>query len=247
MRDIKFRMLNGTLSIMYDKKTFSIKKEDKRYERVVDAIRSDNLQIIPGIIDLDEIFKDSGFVYNSANRTIKVDGGELPDVIEKKLLGLMDEGAPLSYLVKFWRKLNQNPSFNSRTMLYKFLDTNGIPVTNNGSFIAYRVCNRDFKDKHTNTFDNSVGKIVEMDRREVNDNPAETCSNGLHVCSWSYIGSFKGGDDRLLLVEIQPEDVVAVPNDYNGSKMRVCRFKVLQEYTENQPLDKEYFEIVEPT
>jgi hypothetical protein len=31
------------------------------------------------------------------------------------------------------------------------------------------------------------------------------------------------------MVKVNPADVVAVPTDYNGTKMRVCRFEVLEE------------------
>ena len=45
----------------------------------------------------------------------------------------------------------------------------------------------------------------------------------------SYAQSFASGDDKLLDVEVDPSDVVAVPTDYNGTKMRVCKFKVVAE------------------
>jgi hypothetical protein len=45
----------------------------------------------------------------------------------------------------------------------------------------------------------------------------------------SYAQSFGSGDDKLLDVEVDPTDVVAVPTDYNGTKMRVCKFKVVAE------------------
>jgi hypothetical protein len=44
-----------------------------------------------------------------------------------------------------------------------------------------------------------------------------------------YAQSFASGDDKILDVEVSPADVVAVPTDYNGTKMRVCRFKVVAE------------------
>jgi methionyl-tRNA synthetase len=37
------------------------------------------------------------------------------------------------------------------------------------------------------------------------------------------------GGDKLLDVEVDPQDVVAVPTDYNGTKMRVSKFKVVSE------------------
>jgi hypothetical protein len=69
---------------------------------------------------------------------------------------------------------------------------------------------------------------VTMDRSKVDDDPQHTCSSGLHVCADEYLkGYATGSDNRTLVVEVNPADVVAVPYDYNFSKMRVCRYKVL--------------------
>jgi hypothetical protein len=113
-------------------------------------------------------------------------------------------------------------------MLFKFLEHNGHPITTEGNFIAYRAVRSDFKDKHTGTIDNSIGSVVFIPRSQVDDNPNNTCSHGLHVATLSYAqGQFATAGDVVLDVEVDPSDVVAVPTDYNGTKMRVCRFKVV--------------------
>jgi hypothetical protein len=109
-------------------------------------------------------------------------------------------------------------------MLYKFLEHNGHPITQDGCFIAYRGVTKDFKDPHTRTFDNSVGSICEMPRDQVDDNPDNTCSSGLHVACYSYANGF---GKVTVEVKVDPVDVVCVPRDYNGTKMRVCKFEVL--------------------
>ena len=43
----------------------------------------------------------------------------------------------------------------------------------------------------------------------------------------------------MVVVKVAPEDVVAVPPDYNNTKMRICRGEVLSEITEED--DPEYF------
>lgn len=114
-------------------------------------------------------------------------------------------------------------------MLYKFLEHNGHPITTEGNFIAYRAVRNDLLDKHTRTISNAIGNIVEIDRSKVDDNPNNVCSSGLHVATLTYAQGFSSGDDKILDVEVDPSDVVAVPTDYQGTKMRVCRFKVVAE------------------
>lgn len=67
--------------------------------------------------------------------------------------------------------------------------------------------------------------VVSMERNLVDDNPDQTCSKGLHVCSQKY-GMY---GKRLLLVKVNPADVVSVPKDYNQAKMRVCRYEVVKD------------------
>ena len=92
----------------------------------------------------------------------------------------------------------------------------------------------DFKDKHTKSFNNAPGQVCEIPRSAVDDNPDNTCSHGLHVGGYEYAKDFASGG-KLVLVKVNPRDVVAVPNDYNGQKMRVCRFEVLKEATDIVP------------
>lgn len=111
------------------------------------------------------------------------------------------------------------------------MEHNGIPLTQNGCFIAYRGVTEDFKDKHTRTFNNAPGSICEMPRDLVDDNPNNTCSAGLHVACYAYAKDFAAGG-KLVEVKVNPMDVVAVPTDYNGTKMRTCKFEVVCECAE---------------
>jgi hypothetical protein len=78
--------------------------------------------------------------------------------------------------------------------------------------------------------DNSVGKIVEMERNEVDDNKDQTCSTGLHFCSQDYLPHFGNGyDSRVVILKINPADVVSIPSDYNNAKGRACRYEVVGE------------------
>jgi hypothetical protein len=77
----------------------------------------------------------------------------------------------------------ENPSYRAVNELYGFLEKNRLPITPDGHFLAYKKVRDDYKDIHSGTMDNSVGKIVEMERNQVNDDKNQTCSSGLHFCS----------------------------------------------------------------
>ena len=69
-----------------------------------------------------------------------------------------------------------------------------------------------------------------MDRDKVDPDSNQTCSTGLHAAAFEYAdGMYQGGSGILVEVKINPENVVAVPTDYNEQKMRVCEYIVIRE------------------
>lgn len=165
---------------------------------------------------------DSGEVFIGATKLPLTLAGRLIDFAEHALLDQADS------LVKFWSNCLLNPDKRAQSDLYAFLEHNGIPITSDGCFIAYRSVVRNDQgklvDARTGTFDNSVGSVVKMDRSKCNSDPNQTCSEGLHVAALEYA---KGFAKVLLEVKVNPKDVVAIPVDYNGQKMRVCEFQVM--------------------
>ena len=69
--------------------------------------------------------------------------------------------------------------------------------------------------------------FVEMERNRVDDDKDNTCSKGLHFCSLDYLNHF--GGERIVILKINPRDVVSIPNDYNDSKGRACRYEIVDE------------------
>lgn len=225
--NMNYMILPQSLILNHEGVTTTINKADGRYDQVLQKIKEGKLDEIIPLLSISTSLSERGF--EIIDGIVHIDGDALPDSLSARVLDFFNNNLPFEPLLKFWAKLKTNPSFNSRQMLFKFLEHNGHPITTEGNFIAYRAVRNDFLDKHTGKINNSVGNVVEIDRSKVDDNPNNTCSHGLHVATLCYAQGFATGDDRLLDVEVDPADVVAVPTDYNGTKMRVCRFKVVAE------------------
>ena len=73
--------------------------------------------------------------------------------------------------------------------------------------------------------------VVSMPRNMVDDQRDNTCSKGLHFCSYDYLPSYgtDGNGRRVLVVKINPADVVSIPSDYNNSKGRTWKYEVMNE------------------
>lgn len=224
---MNYIILPNSLVLNHEGTTATIIKEDGRFAQIIEKIKEGKLDEIVPLLNIAQGLEDKGF--DIRHGLVHVNGEALPDALSQRVLDFYNNNLPFAPLLKFWAKLKSNPSFNSRQMLYKFLEHNGHPITTEGNFIAYRAVRSDFMDKHSGTMDNSVGNIVEVPRSQVDDNPNNTCSHGLHVATLTYASGFGSGGDKVLDVEVSPEDVVAVPTDYDGTKMRVCRFKVVSE------------------
>jgi len=218
-----------SLILIFEDDMVALAKEHPLFGKVKEAVGSGKFDALPGLIDMAAHIKRAThgkFWVNDAG-CIVVDGEELPDALSKRLMTLVEKTLPTEPLEKFWANLKLNPSAESRKDLYGFLEHNGIPITSDGCFLCYKRVGDDFKDLNSRSFDNSVGKVVKMDRSGVNPDRNVTCSTGLHVAAWKYAHDFYF-NGHLLEVKVNPRDVVSVPVDYNNEKMRCCEYVVVR-------------------
>jgi hypothetical protein len=191
-----------------------------------------------GEVDVQEIFnlldtadafavKSDGRITVEGNKVI-VNGMELPRNLADRMLLMMKEGYGLEPFILFCENLSKNPSMASVQQLFTFLQYRGLPITEDGCFLAYKGVTHDYKDKWTKTIDNSVGEEVSMPRNQVMDDPEEYCGQGLHAGDLDYANGWAGSDGVLVLVKVNPRDAVSVPND--GQKLRCCRYKVVADH-----------------
>lgn len=223
---VSFLKNKNSVTLHYDGLTKVIAAGDARFEKILTAIREKRLNDIPEIADNELFFTRQGLKVQDG--ILQLDGEEMSTELSDRIMSYKENNLPIDSLLAFWNNLKLNPSFNSRKQLFRFLENKGHSLTPDGNFIGYRGVTEDFKDIHSKTFDNRPGSICQVPREMVDDNPDNTCSRGLHVGGYEYAKDF-GRGGKLVLVKVNPKDVVAVPNDYNGQKMRVCRFEVIQE------------------
>jgi len=237
--DVRFILTSGkslTLFVKGKQKTYL--SDDPLFDQLMDCVRKqdwDNLNKLMNPETLIEKLSKGAFKVNNGVVSVGTENGtrELPEELNATILEFLKDQIPFDYLINFAVKLFANPSDSSIQQLYKYLVKNRFPICEDGDFIAYRKVTDNFKDFRTGTFDNSVGSLVEMKREDVDSNPNVTCSAGLHAANWDYVhDSYYPGQGRIVVMKINPADVVSVPTDYNNAKMRVCKFLVLEEVQE---------------
>lgn len=221
------------VTIFYNGKSSTVAKSHVNYNKIVDALRNKQYNLLDGLMDV------SASLNAFAHGRVKVRDGEvvfdntpLHNVMTDRLLEMMRGGFDVKPLANFMSNLMDNPSSTAVNELYLFLESGKLPITEDGCFLAYKKVKNNFFDIYTGKFDHSPGKILEMPRNQVDDRRENTCSHGFHFCSISYLPQYSSsGDNRVVIVKINPKDVVSIPSDYKNTKGRTCRYEVVGEYT----------------
>lgn len=242
---VSYIITDSNIACNYDGQTHIVKRSDALAEKLIKAIKENKLHLIPELVSVAKrIEKLSNGAFYVKNGRVQVNGVDAPQVLSDKIVRFSNEDLPFQPLLKFAENLQANPSYRAVQELYGFLEKNNHPITENGAFLAFKRVRHDFKDIYTGTFDNSPGNTVEVPRNMVDEDSSHECSNGLHCANFHYAHLQYGSDNRntdvMLEVEVNPADVVAIPADYLGAKMRVSKYKVLgvvdQPFDENKSL-----------
>jgi len=224
-----------SLTIFIEGTKHTINRETHpNFDKVIAAMRDDDWDAIPDLVDMSRAIAN----FTSDNGDIEVKDGDVyylgrpfHNAMTDRLLAMLEEGFPVDALCNFLSRLKENPSKRAVDELYGFLENNDLPLTPDGYFLAYKKVREDYSDIHSGRFDNTPGLTCSMPRNEVNDNKDDTCSTGLHFCSLEYLPKFgRGGGDRVVILKINPRDVVSIPSDYNNAKGRTCRYEVVSEH-----------------
>jgi hypothetical protein len=230
---VPFMWVDGNLTLVLNNRTYQVLPDHINYKMILEALPTATSEELLEIVDIEKAVSTfSDGLVTIFNGQVMYDGEAVHGSISKRILEFMSKGLPFQPLVNFLNNLMENPSMQSQKELYDFLEHEHLPITEDGHFLAYKAVRNDFKDKYRGVFDNSVGKICKMQRAKVDDDRARGCSDGLHAGALNYVagyGSLESGD-RIVIVKINPKDVVSVPSDCNCEKLRTCQYEVVGEY-----------------
>ena len=222
--DPRFDLIFGTLGDKDDEKRITALLENDDKDNIEDVIISAKF---PDFVDKDGKLTYKGFLIEGS--------------LKATLLAMIKQGFnDIDRYKAFIDLLIQNPNAASVRELFDFMSYDQLPINEKGYLIAYKGVKDDFYSVQGNTSTvvetgtvdsqgrifNGIGETISVARNQVDGDRNRGCSNGLHVGSRDYADSWAS---KLLLVEVNPADVVSVPEDCSCQKMRVSKYKVLQE------------------
>lgn len=206
----------------------------KEYQRAQnDDFRADAISALQELVDIPSfISRVTEGKVQVGDDAVYYDGKKVHSVVADRILAQYRDGFDIRPLVRFMDKVALNPNEGTREDLYEWLERSGMPLTEDGDFLAFKKVRDDYKSYHDIETDNSIGAKPTCPDADTSRNA--TCSRGLHFCSYAYLPEYYGNKGRVVIVKINPKDVAAIPSDYGLAKGRAYTYEVIGEVPEDE-------------
>ena len=230
---IPYILTDNSLTVVIDGKAETMASSHPSWALAKQALASESWDELGKLFDIQQAvanYVDEETGIEVRDGAIYYEGEVVHNLVVDKVLDFMSKSLPFKPLLRFLVKLMENPSRRSVDELYRFLEHKSMPITPEGNFLAYKGVTSEHKDFYSGKFDNSVGSVLSMKRNQVCDDANMGCSYGFHAGTYEYAKGYASGGGYLMVVEIDPTDVVSVPHCSDCQKLRTSEYKVVGEY-----------------
>lgn len=255
MSNFGYIIFQDKIELIFDDLVQDIKISDRSlYDKIYDILSSTSDKkesLVRELLENTPVKKVCNALINDesiriSNDKVYIDGVEVTNSIGRLIIECANESNidNINLLSKFIRNIRENPNKDIINDICDFMSKSFVDgsfsITEEGHVIGYKKVRSTYKDIHSNTYLNLPGSVVMMEREDVCGDRDIACAPGLHFCSYSYLESFgsSGPNDKILILSINPKDIVSVPYDYNCAKGRCCKYTVIGEIGFNEKLDK---------
>jgi hypothetical protein len=229
MKAPPYTLTNESVTVVWEGKTHTVLTGSPNYIGLKRAIYNEDWNDLPRHLTVAKSLREwvkGKFTLSEFPERFSYNGEPVPEQLNARIIKMAALGEDPTRLFLFWERLQKNPSFRSVQQLYPFLQHEGIPLTEDGCFLAYKGVRRNYMDHHSGTVSNHPGAVNEMPRNKISDDPKLECHYGYHVGALEYAKDFASGG-HVVICKVDPEHVVCVPYDHSMQKMRVCKYQVI--------------------
>lgn len=234
VENLDYIVTSKSITLMYRDRTCKYDQTSELYTMVKHACAHEDytflLRLIKPVDYINENIPE--FTVDVTKLVVTVNGVEFPYQYSNLIISEMNkdihnkQNPDLQNLMNFFaRCVQHNISTDVVIQMYEFLKHNDIVILPDGSIQGWKYLHkRDdiYLDDYSKTIVNTEGSYVSMPREEVDSDPNQTCSKGLHIGAWGYVKEHSS----IAKVIVNPEDVVSVPIDYEGMKLRCCKYYI---------------------
>lgn len=242
---MKYILGGDSITVFAGGKPHTVNRSAKIFNTVMKAVQEDNEEAFLRIANTkEEVARQSGGKVQIKDGNLMYGDRVITGLISTRIFEMLELNLSIEPMLLFVENMMQNPSKRAVDELFDFIEACDLPITEDGCFLAYKKVRGDYMDCYSGSVRNAVGDTPSMERNMVDEDKHRTCSYGLHFCSHEYLKSF--GGERVMVLKINPADVVAIPADYNNSKGRCCKYEVVAEIESEggmpkQRLDSTYY------
>jgi hypothetical protein len=243
MKKTEYAYSNGGVTIinMLTGEPTSFESGSKDYDFVLENIDDDDQLYRIVTEGIEQFFeKELVNIFDEHKDFIMVAGHKVKNHLVSTWIDIRHKGGDTKAYELFLENLARNPSATSIKELVDFLSHGGFPITEDGCFLAYKGVQPNGYSVKGNLdtvvlegmtnergqINNKLGANIRIKRASCDDDRNKTCSFGIHVGTFNYASNW---GDRLVLVKVNPEDVVSVPVD-GYEKLRCCAYSVEKLY-----------------
>lgn len=182
------------------------------YNKVKAILVNESLIANGQIIVIDEGGNETFFSLSNTDDPLL----EMITLLQKK--GVLDNN--IEPVKPFLINMLENPYINATNEIYEYCKNMDFEITEDGCFLAYKAVNDNLTSVHDGITQHAIGEYTEVDIFDTNRE--QHCSTGLHFCARSYLKSYQGS--KIIVVKVNPKDVVSIPTDYNFTKGRCKKY-----------------------
>jgi hypothetical protein len=244
-------LTRNSLTAIINGKVYNADSTHLNWSKILECVRNQDESRLIQLIDIKQsVINFIRGRLRIAGNDVMYDNLRLHGVVVDRLLNFIRDGFRPEPLCNFIEKLMKNPSQRAVNELYSFLEHKNLPITPSGNFLAYKGIKSDWYSitsgkltllqgwaNSSGEIFNGIGQTVECVRNQVDDNKENHCSTGIHAGSLEYATDF-AGSGKVVIVEIDPSDVVSIPSDCQCQKLRTCKYRILSEF--ERPLADTY-------
>jgi hypothetical protein len=230
MSDTPYTITRESVTVILDGQTYTVKRGDPNFEDAKDVVLSERWDDLPALLNkglaLEKWAQDMGteeFVFQDNH--LHYQGERIPMELNQRMLEMANRGEDPTFLMKFWARLQLNPSWRSVQELYRFLENKGIAIDQDGYILMYKSVRPNWNDWYSDSVCNKVGEKPWMARNKVSDEYNSACHIGFHAGNLAYAQGFHGGSGRVIIVKVDPKDVVTVCS--TAQKVRMNTYGVI--------------------
>lgn len=133
-----------------------------------DVSADDLMSLINIKAEVEANLKEAGAdgVVQVGNDGVTYNGKVVSSYLTERMLEMLKDGIDITPWKRFMEKLYRNPSKQVIDELYLWMEKAGMPLVENGNFLAYKKVNDDYTSFHRNPdgslCHNDIGTVVEM-------------------------------------------------------------------------------------